>query len=204
MKKLLLTSAAITNRKIKEALIALVDKPLPLLKIIFIASPARSPEENQYLQQAKDELTDIGVNPVNTSTIYLDHPVTYQNFKDADMVYVCGGNTYYILQQIRRFCFKQALLQVVESGKVYFGVSAGSIIAGPSIDIAGIGDTADSNEADLTDTAGLDIVPFAVSPHYTDQDRLAVDQFENEIAYDVIRLTDEQAVMVKGEEITII
>jgi len=203
MKKLLLTSAAFSNQKIKVAFRSLVNKPMASLKIVMITA-ARSPEENQYVREAMDELLELGVNQKNIAVLLLDHPVTLTDLKNTDMAYVCGGNTYYILQQMRRFGCTHALHQFVDAGRLYFGVSAGSIIAGPSIDIAGVGDTADSNEAELTDTAALDIVPFAVSPHYTDRDRTAIDQFENNIAYDVIRLTDEQAVMVKGENITII
>ena len=171
MKKLLLTSAAFTNDEIKNAFKELVAKPTDELNIIFIPTASRTPEELKYVQESKQELLELGVNPEHIQVFQLDHPVTYDDLKNADVVYVCGGNTYYILQKVREFGFDKALKQFIESGKVYFGVSAGSIIVAPSIDIAGIGETGDENDVQLKDTTGLHIVPFVVSPHYVESEK---------------------------------
>jgi dipeptidase E len=50
------------------------------------------------------------------------------------------------------------------SGKVYVGVSAGSIIITPNISIAEV-EPADPNNVGLTNLTGLNIVDFEVSPH---------------------------------------
>ena len=46
-----------------------------------------------------------------------------------DAVYVCGGNTEYLLERINEKGFRNTLLLFIEQGGVYVGVSAGSLAA---------------------------------------------------------------------------
>lgn len=46
-----------------------------------------------------------------------------------DAVYVCGGNTEYLLERINEKGFRNTLLLFIKQGGVYVGVSAGSLAA---------------------------------------------------------------------------
>lgn len=81
-----------------------------------------------------------------------------------DAVFVGGGNTYALLDHVRRTGWLEPLREHVRAGGVYAGDSAGAVLAGADIDIARF---ADPNDVGLTETEGLDVLGGAlVRPHY--------------------------------------
>jgi len=50
-------------------------------------------------------------------------------------MYMCGGNTTYLLQQMQETGAFDLIVERVHGGKPYIGTSAGSIIAGPKIPV---------------------------------------------------------------------
>jgi dipeptidase E len=113
----------------------------------------------------------------------------------ADLVYVEGGNTYFLLEQMQRCRFWEAMAR---SDAVYAGCSAGAIVACP--DIGYIGDLDDRSAApNLTDTRGAGQVSFSILPHLDDS-RIA-DELSQIVAQWppeqlLIGLNDDQALVV--------
>lgn len=113
----------------------------------------------------------------------------------ADLVYVAGGNTYFLLHHMQRTEFWAAL---AASGAVYSGSSAGAIVACP--DIAYIEDLDDRTSVpELASTRGGGLVDLRIMPH-VDHDR-----FGPEVARIMgswgdgptgVPLRDDQAVVV--------
>lgn len=58
------------------------------------------------------------------------------------------------------------LRSYVKSGGILIGVSAGSILTTPTIEIAGYGEDADENNVDLKDMKALGLVDFEFAPHW--------------------------------------
>lgn len=79
-----------------------------------------------------------------------------------DMIYMMGGNTFYLLQKIRDTKFDIKLKEAINNGMIYVGSSAGSIILGNTIELAL---PFDKNEVNLTDFTGLKIVNGIIVPH---------------------------------------
>lgn len=84
------------------------------------------------------------------------------------------------------------------------GVSAGSIITGPSIEISGWKEDCDENVANLKDLTGLSLVPFAVFPHFTKENLPLLKEKSKTVDYPVAAINDTQAVMAVGEKYKII
>lgn len=82
---------------------------------------------------------------------------------EVDIILVSGGNTFYLLDQMRKSGFDIWLKENINT-KVYVGISAGTIIITPSIAIASI-DGGDVNLPGLTDLTGVGLVDFEISPH---------------------------------------
>ena len=59
-----------------------------------------------------------------------------KDFSPYGVIYVCGGNTFKLLKFARQANFKFSIENLLKRNGVYVGVSAGSIIVGPSINIA--------------------------------------------------------------------
>jgi len=117
-----------------------------------------------------------------------------------DVLYVQGGNTFYLLDRMRRSGADGIIRKLVAAhGTVYCGVSAGSIIAGPDIGVAGWSPDWDCNEVGLTDPTGLHLVPFIVSPHYVPEDAALI-ATRLPLPYPILALRDGQAWVVDGDD----
>jgi len=197
MKKLLLTSAGFFNNDITDIFISLFEKPLNEINLLFIPTAASRYESGIFLiEDSIDELFEIGINNINI--LELDHIVSKEEIEYADVIYVCGGNTFYLLQQIRKSGFDKLL---IDYQGVYVGMSAGSIVVGPNIEVA---EPFDENDVNLLDTTGMNFVNFAVIPHYQNKDPEIIESLKNQANYDLITITDNQAVLVINDNIKII
>jgi dipeptidase E len=121
----------------------------------------------------------------------------------AAMIVVGGGNTFYLLQEARKSGFDEVIKELVEKGVVYVGSSAGSVLAGPSLEsIQGFDDPKDAPE--LTDYAGLNVVDFVILPHYNPEQSEEYDRVLTESGdrdYELKLLRDNELILVRGEEI---
>jgi len=201
MKKLLLTSTGLANQNITNQFLQIIDKPVSQIKIIFVPTASRSEEELKYVDESKKELLDLGVLENNIKTLNLDKPVLFQEVEDFDVIYVCGGNTFYLLNKVRETGFDKVIIEFAKTDKLYFGVSAGSILVCPNIDIAS---PFDENDVNLTDLTGLNLTDVIVSPHYKDEEKTIIDDFKKKSQYKVVPLTDSQALLVLDGETKIV
>lgn len=190
--KLLLTSAGFLNKEVSDTFLKLCDKPTGQIHIIFVPTASRTEEELAYVEKSRQELVRLGVN--NITTLNLDRKVTNDDLKNVDAIYVCGGNTFYLLKKIRESGLDQLLPSF---GGLYVGVSAGSIVPGPSIEVANL-PPADENDVNLSDLTGMSLVDFAVVPHFSRKDQTLIDNLKTRTDYDIIEITDNQAVLVEN------
>lgn len=133
-----------------------------------------------------------------------------QDLKKTDVIYVSGGNTFYLLEKAQQSGFGSLIRDYVNSrGIPYVGTSAGSIIAGPDISPTLRLDSV-KLAPNLKGYEGFNLVNFCVMPHW------GADNFKNlylnkrlEHAYHddqvpLVLLTNSQYVQVEGEAFKII
>lgn len=82
-----------------------------------------------------------------------------------DVMYVEGGNSFYLLQESQKSGFIPFVLRRVQEGMIYIGTSAGTVIAGPDIEPVRQDDRA-ALAPHLQDTKGYGLVNFVVMPHW--------------------------------------
>lgn len=213
MKTLILTSAGLSNQDIKNAFLSSLKKPISEIKVLIVAY-AQNSEEEFYIDQTKTELESVGVFHINIANMHYDINIgeieTFDKIPNTkpDVIYVCGGNTFAILNKLREtgldnYIIEQTSTQTSASC-LYFGVSAGSIIAGPSIEVAGWGSEADENKIGLADLTGFNLTDISIFPHYHNELKAEVDEFKNKVSYQVVELTNDQALVIRGEEVELI
>ncbi len=198
MRKLLLTSAGITNSKIAKAFFGLVGKPASEVNVLFIPTAARMNKDPWWVRESKKQLIDLGVKHIVDFEI---RKVSWNEVKDFDVMYMCGGNTYFLMKCIREANFDKIIKKFLDAGKVYVGNSAGSIVMGPDIEIAKIGKSGDKNVYGVTDSTGMNFVDVAIHPHVDERERKIAEEFGKTVKYRVKPLTDEQAILfLDGKE----
>lgn len=202
MKRLFLTSTGLPKETRDYFLRTLGKKPSEL-KVAFIPSAADPENDKWFVKAARDELIEIGFQ-VEDVDLKIDPALLKHKLEVVDIIYINGGNTFYLLEWVRKSGLAKYLEELINNGKIYIGVSAGSILVCPSIELAGWDPGWDKNINNLRDTTGINIVPFAVSPHFTEEERAILERNRPNINYEIIAITDKQAILVEDEEYKIV
>lgn len=79
-----------------------------------------------------------------------------------DIIYMCGGNTLYLLSQLHHTNSFDLIKQKVHDGKPYIGTSAGSIIAGPKVPQY----LEDAEGITVDDDTGFQFTNTIIVPHW--------------------------------------
>jgi peptidase E len=120
--KLLLTSAGFENPKIGKKFLEVVGKPAHEIKIIFIPTAATTEGEKYYVRKCEEELLGVDVKKQNIKVLNLDHSISHSEVANSDVIYVCGGNTFHLLDRVRKTDFDKVIKRFLEEDKVYIGV----------------------------------------------------------------------------------
>lgn len=202
--KLLLTSAGVTNQSIADALLRLVGKPREEIKIGLISTAKNVQFGNaDWFVRQFNNLYKYGLNYIDMIDPSADGVDYKTALIDVDVILVGGGNTFHLLNQVRKTGFDKWLLEVLKD-KVYMGISAGSILATPNIAIASV-DNGDENLCGITDLRGLSLVDFEVSPHTPeDVSMKGNEEYSKTIKNVLYTLDDNSAIEVNGKEIKVI
>lgn len=194
---LLLTSSGLDNKKVQNEFLKLLDGKSEKQKVLIIFG-VKTKFEIDYFNESKKELIDLEILKGNLIEANINENISGKDFKeDFDVVYLCGGNTFHILDRLRKTGFDKLIKKLVEKNKVYVGVSAGSIIAGPNIEIAGWGSEGDMNKVGLKNLEGFNFTNMALFPHYRDELKEEVDEFRKTVSYPVKNLKDGEFIAIK-------
>ena len=161
MKNIFLTSCGIINDRIKNEFYKTLTKSIESLKVLYIttASDGEPNDDKSWMDEEFKTILDLGILKENITESKIGNPI---NTNDYDIMYMMGGNTFYLLDIIRRTHFDIDIKSFINSGKIYIGSSAGSEILGNSIDVA-LG--YDDNNVNMIDFTGLRIVDGLIIPH---------------------------------------
>ncbi|MBN1585314.1 Type 1 glutamine amidotransferase-like domain-containing protein [Candidatus Uhrbacteria bacterium] len=196
---LLLTSTGLTSPNIYEKFRGLVSDPKKQ-SVAIITTAAEGKENNKYSQLAKKQFESLGF--VNVDFVDLETQPE-KDFSPYGIIYVCGGNTFKLLKFAKKANFKLSIKKLLERNGIYIGVSAGSIIVGPSINIANEVEP-DPNDVGLEDLTGFDITSLIVLPHYSPEMETETDNFEKKYRLIVERLDNSRAILIDNGEKTFI
>lgn len=134
MKTLVLASAA---GYIVPALAGLFSRPFSELRFAVVPTAANGePGPKPWYDAEIQVLHNLGINTVEITLEESRQSDLELRFSGIDAVYVAGGNTFYLLHHARQSGFDKLLPALLERGLVYIGSSAGSVIAGNTIEIA--------------------------------------------------------------------
>lgn len=181
-------------------------------KLAFISTPADCETgDKQWLMDDRSSLVAAGLEVTDYSIEGRDSETLLHELSNYDILYVSGGNTFFMLQQSHKSGFFEVVHTLVEEqNKIYVGTSAGSIIAGPQLPEYLL-DLGEKNIDDsLLDAAGYGFVNFIVLPHWGSEDfkkgylegRLELMYHERQ--FPVLALTNNQYVKIVDDSIEII
>jgi len=209
MKTLLLTStgARFDSSEIQKIL----PKPPGELKLGHVMTASKPEPNKTYVTEHIKQLKVLGLSVEDIDIEGKTLEELREFFKDKDIIYVQGGNTFYLLKAVKESGFDKLVPELLDEGKIYIGISAGSMICGPTIETAGWKNV-DANVVGLKDLTALGLVPFIIFVHYRPEHRETILESAPRSKYPLKILTDDQAILVqdgkyqlvgKGPEITL-
>lgn len=202
-KTLLLTSAGM---QMKDEIVKLLQKPAYDITVAFITTAAKPEQDVSYVKKDWDIMRDeMGFNVEEIDIEGKTEKQVMDLIKLKDIIYVEGGNTFYLLKAMQKCNFERVIRKLLKQGKVYIGASAGSIVAGKTIKTAAW-KGGDENNVKLKNLKGLNLVPFDVFVHYRpEHEEIIKKQLPWKWQRKKLKiLTDEQAILVQGKEVALI
>lgn len=115
------------------------------------------------------------------------------NADDFDVMYLMGGNSYYLLDMIRKYHFDKVIQKFLKDGKVVIGSSAGSQVLGTSVKVS-----ADENKIGMTDFKALGLVDALVIPHENQKPGF-IKEWREKTDERIITLTDYSGIIVTNK-----
>jgi dipeptidase E len=202
--KILLTSTGLSHKDIEKSFSEMVGKPYEEISVLFIENASTNEIEQQYVDKSFAELIDLGVLKKHIQVCHTPEDLLDISQIKQDVIYVCGGNSFHLLRDIRKTNFGEKIKEAMKKDVVYLGVSAGSIVLTPKICIASI-EPADENFDKVKNLSGLSIVDFEVSVHSPEIVTFdSVEQYAKGIKNIIYAISNETAIKIVEDDFQII
>ena len=134
--------------------------------VTFIPTASVVEKVNFFVKSGKKALEKMGliVEELEVSTATADEIVN--KLTKNDYIYVTGGNTFFLLQELKKSGADKIISEQIEAGKLYIGESAGLMVMAPDVEFAKGLDSI-KKAPELDGTKGLGLVNFYPVPHAT-------------------------------------
>ena len=175
-------------------------------QILFIPTAGNVEEYRGYIDEALQTFEDLGFQVEVLDISACDREEAQAKIFQSKLLYISGGNTFYLLQELKKKQLLPLIKEQIADGMVYVGESASAIITAQDIDYNKLMDDKAVAE-ELHDTAGLDEVDFYVLPHvgeepFVETAQATMDTYSAQL--NLLSLDNRQAVLVEGEEVKVL
>lgn len=202
MRRLLLVSMFQNVAK----LLKIVEPNLVNRTVTYIPTASKAERLGFFTKIGRWRLKRLGliVEEVDVAT------ASYESIKAAleknEIIYIAGGNTFFLLQELKKSGAHQLIINEVDKGKLYIGESAGAIIAAPDIGYSAAMDNVEK-APELKNYLGLNLIDFYVVPHFQNWEMGKAAEAIIETHGTVLNLkpiTDDQAIWVEGAYVEVL
>lgn len=200
MKKLFLTSSF---KDVANLLVPFSQESLIGKRITFIPTASIPESIKFYVNSGRKALEKMGLQVDELEITKASTSEIRDKLQANDFIYVSGGNTFFLLQELKRSGADKIIIEEINSGKMYIGESAGSIILSPSIEF--VKDMDDFEKApNLRTYSALNIVDFYPLPHlnnfpFKKKVERIISKYQSQL--DLYAISNSQVILVNGNDI---
>lgn len=193
MKKIVLTSCGIIDNELKSKFYNLLNKDISEIKLLYItiAVDGEKNTDRTWLEEEYATILDLGIKEENIKEYKYEENT---DFEDYDAIYMIGGNTFYLLKELREKKLDEKIIHAINNGVIYIGSSAGSIILGKTIETAL---PYDENWVNLEDFEGLNMVDAIIIPHANRKQEF-IKEAKERYKDKIIELYDDYGVVINN------
>ena len=144
---------------------SLIKEEIDNKKAAFIPTASLHEGYTGYVGSARKLFKKLGASVTEIDISTEAYSTIQAVFEDADVIYFTGGNSFFLMDQLRKTETDELLKKELANGKLMIGESAGAIICAPTIQYI---EQMDEKPEDYSqeDNEGLDLIDFYVLPHY--------------------------------------
>jgi dipeptidase E len=203
--KLYLASAAIN---VMDELVQLLPAPTSDHTACYITTAGNLESNPHWIDEEISAVEKAGYSVKRIDLAKLSFDNVEAAFRDCHSIWVGGGNTYLLLQEVRRTGFDALVLRKIDDGIPYIGTSAGSLIMGPNLESIRFAEQHPALDLQLNSFDGLNVFPLLPFVHFDNPDyrdvyrQILNDALEKDVAF--VTLRDNQFIFVDGDNWRII
>ena len=207
--KLLLTSGGLENQSMINALRELIGKDFKDTKLVFIPTAANMEEGDKWwLINDLVKCKELGFKEIDITDIAaVPQKVWQPRLEKADVILVSGGNTSYLMGQIKKSGLAEVLPELLKT-RIYVGISAGSMVVAPKLKEKEMQRLYEEPIVDDDTNEGLGFVDFLVVPHmnspYFPRAAELIDEVAKDIDIPLYAIDDQTAVKVVDKKVEVI
>ena len=134
--------------------------------VTFIPTASLTESVKFYVGAGRKALEKLGLTVDELEISKATTEEISDKLRKNDYIYITGGNTFYLLQELKKTGVDKIIKEQVSLGKLYIGESAGSMIMSPNIEyVKSMDDLKKAPDLDSLDS--LNMVDFYPLPHHT-------------------------------------
>lgn len=201
--KLFLTSLA---SEVLDLVLPLLPNEPKNLKCAFIPTAADPYGDipMPWMVADREKLVSMGFSVIDYDIKNKSIGVLRKDLKEYQIIFVAGGNTFYLLSEVQKSGFDIVIKELLKQGIVYIGSSAGSMIMGPDLKHVVTLDHPEQVPL-LTDYTCLGLIRERIVPHsgrekYAERHKKITEEWGDSI----LPLQDNQAFVINGDSMEII
>ncbi|GHV40680.1 putative peptidase Lmo0363 [Clostridia bacterium] len=176
-------------------------------EVVFIPTASLPEKVTFYVGSDRKALVKLGMKVLDLEISTAAPETIKEKITAADYIFVSGGNTFFLLRELRRTGADKLITAHIESGKMYVGASAGSMILAPNIEyvkhmddpVDAPGLNGDFNALGVTD---FSVVPHCVNAPFKKAAEKIIAQYGGVL--DLRPIANNQAITVDGDKIEIV
>lgn len=183
----------------------LIKEEIENKKVVFIPTASINECYTGYVGSARKLFKKMGANLTEIDISKEDFKTIEAVFEETDIIYFTGGNSFFLIDQLRKTGVDKLLKKELKKGKLMIGESAGSVICAPSISYIEIMDEKPEDYSQIDDN-GLNLIDFYVLPHYLTSPfkKITAAILKKFSDLKICPINNHQAIMVNGKESKII
>jgi dipeptidase E len=187
---------------VSDLLLPYLPKKPKELKLAFIPTAADPYKVKPWFYGDKMKLKLMGFQMVDVDIKNKTSEQLYEALSTVDVIFVSGGNTYYLLEKAQTSGFLEVVKKLIDRGVIYIGSSAGSALACSTIEH--IEDFDDKSIANLTSFEGLTLTNKLILPHYGEEKykakfQIIMDKWAAK-GYDMLPLRNDQVLVISKDK----
>ena len=154
--------------QVMSSLVALFPEQALSYRVAFVPTAANLYSDRPWIDADRNALVASGFDVEDLDLATHTSKEIRTVLERCRVLFVAGGNTFFLLQEAERCGFLEVAREFVDRGTIYIGSSAGSVLAGPTVEpIRFLDDLAEAPGLQSFDS--LNLVDFVPLVHFGDE-----------------------------------